>query len=124
VPVPTETEASDGDDEPKLYLTARYRVMLTAAEYKAVDAYIRYKQANKKVWHAILGNCNQFAADVAEFIGLEAPSTWTSSTRVFIERLTERNGGRVLKSANLPDGAVRDAPDFPKYKSANSSRLR
>jgi len=34
LPVPAETGASDGDDEPELYLTARYRIRLTTAEYK------------------------------------------------------------------------------------------
>jgi hypothetical protein len=123
LPVPAETGASDGDNEPELYLTARYRIMLTAAEYKTVDAYIKYKQANKKMWHALFANCNQFAADIAEFIGLKTPGTWNPS-RVFVELLTERNGGWLLKSAKLPDGAVRDAPVLLDIKTANSLRPR
>ena len=120
-PVPAETGASDGDNEPELYLTARYRIMLTAAEYKAVDAYIKYKQADKKLWHALFANCNQFDADIADFIGLKTPGTWNPS-RIFVEQLTERNGGWLLRSPKLPDGAVRDAPVLLKIKTANWAR--
>src|SRR5262245_18737961 len=75
VPVPAETGPSDGDDEPELYLTARYRVRLTPAEYKKVVGYIRKKQAETKTWNAITNNCVQFIGDIAEYMGLKAPSS-------------------------------------------------
>lgn len=121
IPVPAETGASDGDNEPELYLTARYRVMLTAAEYKIVVAHIKSKQANSKMWQALFNNCNQFAAGIAEFMDLQTPSTWNPS-RLFVEGLTDLNGGKPLKSAKLPDGAVRDAPVSLKTKNVNSAR--
>ena len=40
LPVPSETGASDGDLEME-YITARYRIMLSAADYTAVVAKIR-----------------------------------------------------------------------------------
>ena len=120
LPVPAETGASDGDNEPELYLTARYRILLTAPEYKIVEAYIKQKQAKAGQWHALFNNCNQFAADIAEYIGLKVPSTWNPS-RIFVNEMEEMNGGKALKSAKLPDGAVRDAPNFLKMTTVDSS---
>ena len=121
IPVPAETGPSDGDDEPELYLTARYRIMLTAAEYKIVVAHIKSKQADSKMWQALFNNCNQFAAEIAEFMGLQTPSTWNPS-RLFVEGLRDLNGGKLLKSAKLPDGAVRDAPVSLTSKAVGSTR--
>jgi hypothetical protein len=111
LPVPAETGASDGDDEPELYLTARYRVRLTTAEYKKVAAYIEKKQAETKTWNAIVNNCVEVIGDIAEYMGLKKPSPiGIFATRVYVEDLEKLNGGRPLKSKNLPDGLVRDAP--------------
>jgi hypothetical protein len=111
LPVPAETGASDGDDEPELYLTARYRIRLTAAEYKKVSAYIAKKQADTKTWNAIVNNCVEFIGDIAEYMGLKKPSMiGVFATRVYVEEMEQLNGGRVLKSPKLPDGLVRDAP--------------
>ena len=70
VPVPSETGASDGDLEEK-YVTARYRVWLTAAEFKKVDAYIRKQQADNPTWNALFNNCVGFGRNIAEFMGSE-----------------------------------------------------
>lgn len=111
IPVPAETGASDGDDEPELYLTARYRIRLTAAEYKKVSAYIQKKQADTKTWNALVNNCVEFIGDIAEYMGLKKPSMLgVFATRVYVEEMEQLNGGKPLKSKNLPDGLVRDAP--------------
>ena len=111
IPVPAETGASDGDDEPELYLTARYRIRLTAAEYKKVSAYIQKKQAETKTWNALVNNCVEFIGDIAEYMGLKKPSMLgVFATRVYVEEMEQLNGGKPLKSKNLPDGLVRDAP--------------
>jgi hypothetical protein len=111
VPVPAETGASDGDDEPKLYLTARYRIRLTAAEYKKVVAYIAKKKANTATWNALVNNCVDFIGDIAEYMGLKTPSPLgIFATRVYVEEMEQLNGGKPLKTAGLPDGLVRDAP--------------
>jgi hypothetical protein len=57
VPVPSETGASDGDTEDE-YIIARYRVLLTEAEYKTLTNSIKKLQASSPVWHAVLYNCN------------------------------------------------------------------
>lgn len=111
VPVPAETGPSDGDDEPELYLTGRYRVRLTAAEYKKVVAYIRKKQAGTKTWNAITNNCVQFIGDIAEYMGLKAPSSiGIFATRVYVEQLAELNGGVPHKMGKLPVALMRNAP--------------
>lgn len=72
VPVLAETGPSDGDLEEQ-YVSARYRVLLSEAEYRRVAAYIRQKQLNPGAWHATLNNCNTWVGQVASFAGLKAP---------------------------------------------------
>ena len=64
VPVESETGASWGDLDEQ-YLTGRFCVTLTEAEYRKALAYIKHLQATKKTWHATTYNCNAFAADIA-----------------------------------------------------------
>lgn len=73
LPVPAETGPSDGDLE-EIYISNRYRINLTAEQYEKVLAFIRHKQATSKFWHAVLNNCNGFAGDIANYMGLQAPS--------------------------------------------------
>ena len=111
VPVPAEVGPSDGDDEPELYLTARYRVRLTPAEYKKVVAFIRKKQAETKTWNAITNNCVQFLGEIAEYMGLKAPSSvGIFATRIYVNQLAELNGGTPHKMGRLPVALMRDAP--------------
>ena len=49
LPVPAETGASDGDDEPELYLTARYRIRLTAADTKKCRPTLRRSRRIRKL---------------------------------------------------------------------------
>lgn len=74
IPVPSETGPSDGDLEDQ-YMTARYRLDLSKAEYDDVVGYIRELQASSPVWHAVLYNCSAFVGDIARYIGLRAPSS-------------------------------------------------
>ena len=89
VPVPSETGASDGDTEDK-YIIARYRVLLTEAEYKALTASIKKLQDSSPVWHAVLYNCNAFVGDIAKSIGLKAPSS-LQMPKEYIEDLKQIN---------------------------------
>jgi hypothetical protein len=123
VPVPAEVGPSDGDDEPELYLTARYRVRLTPAEYKKVVAFIRKKQAETKTWNAITNNCVQFLGEIAEYMGLRVPSSvGIFATRVYVNQLTELNGGTPHKMGKLPVALVRDAPASFMGTSASAQR--
>ena len=109
VPVPSETGASDGDLEEK-YVTARYRVWLTRAEYKKVDAYIRRLQADSPTWNALWNNCVGFGRHIAEFMGLKVPLFVWLEPKAFVDDLREMNG---TKKEQLP---LRDA-------AADSSRM-
>ncbi len=92
VPVESETGASWGDLDEQ-YLTGRFCVTLTEAEYRKALAYIKHLQATKKTWHATTYNCNAFAADIARHIGLDAPNPNMYLPPTFISRMAELNRG-------------------------------
>ena len=103
IPVISETGASDGDyEEP--YVIARYRILLTEAEYKRVLAHMRYKQGHSPLWHAVLYNCNRFVGEIAEYMGLRAPFNSLQMPKEYINELRAMNGGRKELS-----GPVREA---------------
>lgn len=89
-PVPAETGVSWGDLDEQ-YLTARFCVTLTEAEYKKVVAVIRNLQATKTTWHAGTYNCNSFGADIAKAAGLDTPNPNMYLPERFINRLAEDN---------------------------------
>jgi hypothetical protein len=101
--VPSETGASDGDIEEQ-YIIARYRVLLSETEYKRVAAYLKERQANAPVWHAVLYNCNAFIADIAKFMGLKAPSSSMLMPKAFITELKQLNT-RIQSAATSTAGA-------------------
>ncbi len=92
VMVPSETGASDGDTEDQ-YIIARYRILLTEAEYKRLTAHIKEMRASSPVWHAVLYNCNAFVGDIAKFMGLKTPSSTLSMPKEFITELRHLNTG-------------------------------
>ena len=102
--VPSETGASDGDIEEQ-YIIARYRVLLSETEYKRVSAYLKERQANAPVWHAVLYNCNTFIADIAEFMGLKAPFSNMLMPKAFITELKQLN--TKIQSAATSTAAAR-----------------
>ncbi len=100
VPVPAETGVSYGDLDEQ-YLTARWCVPITEAEYGKVVAAVKKLQATKTTWHALGYNCNAFAGEIAEAIGLKIPSGHLVYPEVYINSLRElnRHGQEV---ANVP----------------------
>jgi hypothetical protein len=92
VPVASETGASWGDLDEQ-FLTGRFCVTLTEAEYRKALAYIKHLQATKKTWHATTYNCNAFAADIARHIGLDSPNPNMYLPPTFISRMAELNRG-------------------------------
>ena len=92
VPVESETGPSWGDQDEQ-YLTARFCVTLTEAEYRKALAYIKHLQATKKTWHATTYNCNAFAADIARHIGLDSPNPNMYLPESFIKRMADLNRG-------------------------------
>jgi hypothetical protein len=90
IPVPAETGASDGDLE-EMYISARYRVLLSEAAYRDVAAYIKKQQASNPLWHAGLNNCVGFLKDVASYMGLKTPISSWFYPEVFVNQLRELN---------------------------------
>ncbi|TCK16775.1 hypothetical protein EV667_4383 [Ancylobacter aquaticus] len=71
--VQSETGASYGDLDEQ-YLTANYRVYLTAEDAPKVFAYIQKLQKTTPFWNATTTNCTWFIGQVASFMGLSTPS--------------------------------------------------
>jgi hypothetical protein len=126
--VPSETGASDGDLEEK-YVTARYRVMLDAASFKKISAYINHKKAEKQAWNALINNCVTFINDIAGFMGLKTPAgSNLMEPKDYVERLREMNGGKPQKALRFaapassapPASAAPPAASKPKKDSAAS----
>ena len=96
--VPSETGASDGDLEEK-YVSGRYRVMLDAAAYNKVAAYIRQRKAEKPLWNALVNNCVTFGNDIADYMGLKTPAGANLlKPEIYIDSLREMNGGKPQKA--------------------------
>jgi len=91
IPVPADHGASDGDLEDQ-YVSARYRIVLSAAEYNRVVAYIKEHEASTPVWHAFLYSCTSFVGDVAKFMGLRTPPS-AIYPEVYINNLRAMNSG-------------------------------
>jgi hypothetical protein len=101
IPVISETGASDGDADEQ-YVSARYRVLLTKAEYTKLLAFIEQLRGKSTLWHAALYNCNAFVGDIAHYVGLEAPSPFLYPQE-YITTMRSLNKGqqRVASSAPL-----------------------
>lgn len=91
--VPSETGASDGDTEDQ-YVIARFRILLSADEYKKVTAFIKQLRDKSPTWHAVLYNCNAFVGDIAHFMGLKTPGSTLSKPEEYIDSLRDLNIGR------------------------------
>jgi hypothetical protein len=100
IPVISETGASDGDADEK-YVSARYRVLLTKAEYARLLGFLDRHKSKSTFWHAAIYNCNAFVGDIARFVGLEAPSPFLYP-KEFITELKVMNKGRSRVAATAP----------------------
>lgn len=98
IPVASETGASEGDTD-EIYVSARYRVLLTKAEYDKVVAYIRKLQKTKTLWQEMVYNCNSFIGDIAAFLGLKTPPSSLVMPQTYVTELRDLNEGR-------PRGAI------------------
>lgn len=105
VPVPSETGFSDGDIEDE-YITARYRVLLSKAEYSKLTADIAKLKANSPIWHAALYNCNAFVADIAKSLGLRAPSNKWLLPKDFITQLKALNNGAKQLNGTITTASI------------------
>lgn len=112
IPVISETGASDGDTEDE-YVTAGYRILLTEQEYAKVSGFIRHRQKNSPLWHAVLYNCNAWVADIAKFMMLKTPESTMLYPEEFVSGMAKLNGGAVVKPRLTPATATAAAPKPP-----------
>jgi hypothetical protein len=94
IPVPSETGWSDGDvGYNDKYITAKYRVFLTEAEYRVILAKLRQMQAHTPLWSATVYNCVAFVGDIASFMGMQHPVHFVMP-KEYINGIREMAGGR------------------------------
>lgn len=115
VPVPAATGATDGDTE-DIYITARFRVLLTKAEYDDDVAYIKKLQKRSPVWDAVFYNCNAWVGLVAEHMGLKIPASSLLYPEDYISELGKLNDGVVqpavaAKRSAKPKPVAQKKPD-------------
>jgi hypothetical protein len=78
-------------DDARLPITVAYRRQLTAEEFARVGRAVRLLRAHEKSWHLIFYNCNDFAIEIAEALGLWRPpsllppSVWVGTLRLLNE---------------------------------------
>ena len=73
--VPVAAGMTPDPDVLKLPLNASWRLPITATQYRTLTSAVGAARANPKVWSALAYNCNSFVGDMAEVIGLKAPSS-------------------------------------------------
>jgi hypothetical protein len=89
LPVPATVDAVEDDlTDP---VTETYLRMVTAEEFAKITAAIDRLRANTQLWSALLNNCNDFAAELAQELGLRTPSTLLIP-ELFVSGLREMNG--------------------------------
>ncbi len=69
----------------------KYRHKLTAGEYEHLLAFIAKEQRHTKVWNIFLNNCNDFAADAAQVVGLRVPFDRFVPAPLFVLLLSRMN---------------------------------
>lgn len=78
-------------DDTRLPATATYRREITATEFDRVVRAVRMLKATQHKWHLVFYNCNDFAIEIAEALGLWRPpsllppSVWVGTLRALNE---------------------------------------
>jgi hypothetical protein len=98
IPVGSETTTSVDELHNDENVSARWRILLTEAEYAAVEEHIRDLQQESIIWHAALSNCNAFAARVASFMGYGSAFVWLPPT-AFINSTRNMNARYAVDPA-------------------------
>ncbi len=89
-PVRGEVRVREGDSRRRAAIT--YRRYLSAADYARLLAAIRHEREINRQWSLLLFNCNDFARNIAEALGLRRPhslmlpTTFVASMRVLNRR--------------------------------------
>jgi hypothetical protein len=53
-----------------------YRLMLSPAQYAHLTRLVRRLKASDREWNLLFANCNDFAIDVAQGMGMNTPPSW------------------------------------------------
>src|SRR3954463_15825477 len=77
-------------DDERMPSTMLYRRELSAAEFDRVGRAVRMLKASEHRWHLIFYNCNDFAIEIAEAIGLWRPPSLLPP-RIWVGRLRKLN---------------------------------
>ena len=91
VPVPAETGPSDGDFE-DAYVTARYRIDLTEAEFRRVVRIVSKHKNSNPMWYAPIyaANCLGYIGSIAKDMGLRVPIV-PDFPKEYVEKLKSLN---------------------------------
>jgi hypothetical protein len=73
--IPMEAATAPEKDTLGRKIASRFRRLLTAAEYHRLNSVIARIRAARHAWSVLAYNCNDFVADVARGIGMQAPTT-------------------------------------------------
>jgi hypothetical protein len=102
LPVASETGASYGDLDEQ-YMTARFCVTLTEAEFQRVSAYINQLQHSLPLWNALTMNCTAFDGMVARFMGYQAPANHLQVPEDYVNEMHRLNSSPAQYSAYLAE---------------------
>ena len=84
------------DDDRKAAPTNIYWRRISAAQYARLASAVRRVGTTEHPWHLIFYNCNDFAIEVAQSLGLRAPPAWLLP-RAFVGELRALNERRILR---------------------------
>jgi hypothetical protein len=73
--IPMEAATTPEKETLGFKIASRFRRPLTAAEYHKLKSVIARIRANGHAWSVLAYNCNDFVAEVARGIGMQAPAT-------------------------------------------------
>jgi hypothetical protein len=102
LPVASETGASYGDLDEQ-YMTARFCVTLTEAEFQRVSAYINQLQHSLPLWNALTMNCTAFDGMIARFMGYQAPANHLQVPEDYINEMHRLNSSPAQYAAYLAE---------------------
>jgi len=89
--IPVAASVRGLEEDRKAAPTNVYRRRITATQYARLSAAVRRVGATEHPWHLLFYNCNNFAIEVVQWLGLRAPSAMLLP-RAFIDELRDLNG--------------------------------
>jgi hypothetical protein len=88
--IPVAASIRGLDEDREAAPTNIYRRRITPTQYARLGAVVRRAAATEHPWHLLFYNCNNFAIEVAQLLGLRAPPAMLVP-RAFIDALRDMN---------------------------------